>query len=71
MFKIPIKGEIDGRNITIYLNKRYKIITNNKEYEGTLMKCDEKDEKFLIKTVEVGYWIPFLDIIGMEEFCNA
>ena len=51
MFKIPIKGEIDGRDITIYLNKRYKIITNNKEYKGTLTKCDDIDEVFLIKTV--------------------
>lgn len=67
MFNIPIRGEIDGRDIAVYLRKRYGITANGKYYEGVLAKCDKIDEKFLIKTVNGGYWILFSEIDNIEK----
>lgn len=67
MFNIPIRGEIDGRDIAVYLGKRYSITAKGKYYEGVLSKCDKIDEKFLIKTVNGGCWIPFTEIDSMER----
>lgn len=70
MFNIPIRGEIDGKDVKIYLNRRYKITTDYEEYEGTLVEFDDVRERFLIKTIPgglCGLWISFGEIIDMEE----
>lgn len=57
MFKIPIRGEIDGKEIKIVIGNRYKLITDKGIFEGTLIECN--DAQFLLKTIDGGLWIDF------------
>lgn len=65
MFRIPIYGEIDGKNIRVLLGKRYKISTNDNVFEGTIAKMI--NNSFLIKTVNGGFWVDFDLINDIEE----
>lgn len=65
MFTIPIYGEIDGKTVKVILGNRYRIITNEKELEGTITEL--KNNSFLIKTVKGGFTVDFKLIINIEE----
>lgn len=65
MFKIPIYGEIDGKPIKVIMGSRYRIYTDNKEFEGTVVRC--ANDSFLIKTVDGGFFIDFALINDIKE----
>lgn len=65
MFTIPIYGEIDGKTVKVILGNRYKITTNEKEFEGTITEL--KNNSFLIKTIEGGFTVDFKLIDKIEE----
>lgn len=65
MFTIPIYGEIDGKTVKVILGNRYRITTNEKEFEGTVTEL--KDNSFLVKTVKGGFIVDFKLINKIEE----
>lgn len=65
MFNIPIHGEVNGKNIDIFLGRRYKIETDSGDFGGTITKCE--NDSFLIKTVDGGFFIDFDLINNIEE----
>lgn len=65
MFTIPIYGEIDGKTVKVILGNRYRITTNEKEFEGTVTEL--KDNGFLVKTVKGGFIVDFKLINKIEE----
>lgn len=65
MFRIPIYGEINGKEVKVNIGDRYIISTLKNKYEGRITKCVE--DSFLIKTVEGGIYINFDDIEDIER----